>query len=146
MAAFEIRPVRIDDAPGCAELLSELGYATSAEQMRARLQRLLVPPDAVAFVAEDPARGLLGLSGGSVAAVWESDRPFGRLNVLIVAERARGAGVGSALVAAVEAWAQGRGAENVVLTSGNQRREAHRFYASRGYEATGIRLVKRLMA
>ena len=113
--------------------------------MQARL-RALSTQDAVGFVVEDPAHALLGLAGGSITPAWESDRPFGRLNILIVAERARGTGVGSALVAAVEAWARGQGAENLVLTSGKQRHEAHRFYESRGYEATGVRLIKRLMA
>jgi GNAT superfamily N-acetyltransferase len=58
----------------------------------------------------------------------------------------RGAGVGGALVAAVEDWARARGAETLVLTSGRQRLEAQRFCESRGHAATGIRLIERLMA
>lgn len=146
MASFEIRTARIEDAAGCAELVTTLGYATSAPQMRTRLERLLARHDSVGLVAEEPAGGLVGLSGGSITPVWESDRLVGRLDVLVVAERARGAGVGSALVAAVEDWLRTRGAEAVVLTSGQQRHEAHRFYVSRGYRATGIRLMKPLMA
>ena len=145
LRSFQVRPVRGADAPGCAELVTQLGYPTSLDQMQTRL-RVLASHDAVGFVAEVPDRALLGLAGGSITAAWESDRPFGRLDVLIVHDAARGTGVGSALVAAVEEWARARGAGNLVLTSGKQRHEAHRFYAARGYEATGIRLIKRLMA
>ena len=53
MSSFEVRSVRIDeDARGCAELVSELGYPTDPRQMKVRLLHILAALDAAAFVAE----------------------------------------------------------------------------------------------
>jgi GNAT superfamily N-acetyltransferase len=49
---------------------------------------------------------------------------------------ARGQGVGAAMLAHAEAFAQNRGCYRVQLTSRNERLDAHRFYRARGYDQT----------
>jgi GNAT superfamily N-acetyltransferase len=62
--------------------------------------------------------------------------------VLVVEEKARGQGVGSALVARAEDWAIEHGALRISLTSALHRESAHEFYKARDYEHTGVRLTK----
>jgi GNAT superfamily N-acetyltransferase len=45
---------------------------------------------------------------------------------------------------AVEAWARENGAASLHLTAARYREGAHRFYERIGYEATGLRFVRRL--
>jgi hypothetical protein len=44
----------------------------------------------------------------------------------------------------MESWSKERGAQSLLLTSGNHRTEAHRFYETLGFSATGLRFIKRL--
>lgn len=70
--------------------------------------------------------------------------PVALLTTLVVAESARGRGVGTVLVRRAEAWARARGAVRISLTSGLHRDRAHAFYESLGYERTGVRLTRPL--
>ena len=94
------------------------------------------------MVAEDPARGVVGLITSHVFPSVHSENPIAWLTTLVILDAARGQGVGSKLVAFVEDWALTRGADRVAVTSANHREPAHRFYLERGYEMTGLRFVK----
>jgi GNAT superfamily N-acetyltransferase len=143
--AFRIREASLSDASDASALVSELGYPTRPDEMLERLAGILSDSTYAAFVAEREGVAI-GLGGASLARYFEKDGPYARLVILVVAEAGRGLGVGTALVRAVERWAAARGARELVVTSGSQRREAHRFYEGCGFRATGIRLVKDLHA
>ena len=64
------------------------------------------------------------------------------LTAVVVEEKSRGQGVGSALVARAEEWAVEHGALRISLTSALHRESAHEFYKARDYEHTGVRLTK----
>ncbi|MCH8994292.1 MAG: GNAT family N-acetyltransferase [Chloroflexi bacterium] len=79
-------------------------------------------------------RSLIGLA--SVYRDIESIR-FGRrtwLQDLVVDRAARSGGVGKALLAAAADWARERGCTHLVLSSGWDRKDAHRFYEREGME------------
>jgi GNAT superfamily N-acetyltransferase len=140
-AGFSVREAILADAPAISSLVTELGYPTTPAQMRERLTGLLGDPHYVTFVAElDDS--LLGLAGGGLSRYFEKDGACARLVVLVVSAAHQALGVGSALVGAFEQWATAKGAVDVVVNSGSQRVEAHRFYERRGYRITGVRLVK----
>jgi GNAT superfamily N-acetyltransferase len=61
---------------------------------------------------------------------------------LVVGSEHRGLGVGRALISMAEDWARQKGAREVMLTTHERRADAHRFYRSVGYEATGYRFYK----
>jgi GNAT superfamily N-acetyltransferase len=63
---------------------------------------------------------------------------------LVVGSENRGQGVGLALISAVEDWARQKGAGDVMLTTHKRRADAHHFYRSMGYEATGYRFYNEL--
>lgn len=143
MGGSAVREARPSDAASIAGLITDLGYPTSAEEMARRLHGLLADPLYATFVAEDGSR-VVGVAGGALARYYEKDGVYARVVVLSVSRESQGLGAGAALVRAVEGWASARGAREIFVNSGNQRAEAHRFYASRGYTQTGIRLVKAL--
>lgn len=143
MNDIHLRPASIDDAEAMATLLGELGYPSTAEQVRARMMR--IAQDAAyridVAVQENDVVGLMVLQRG-----WslEHDTPFARLLALVVSERVRGAGVGAVLVRAAEAWAREQGAHALHLTTSLHREGAHRFYERLGFDRTGWRYVRPL--
>jgi GNAT superfamily N-acetyltransferase len=57
-------------------------------------------------------------------------------------ERRRG--VGKALVDASEKWAVAQGCKRILVTSGEERHEAHAFYEAMGYHHYARRFAKRI--
>ena len=140
---LRIRPAVIADADAIGRLITALGYPTDAAAMRARLTPMLGSPGYATLLAEDE-RGAVGVIGASIQHYYEKDGPHCRLLALVVADGARGHGIGGRLVEAIETWARGQGARTILVTSALHRAEAHRFYEDRGYARTGYRFVKPL--
>ncbi|MEJ2185723.1 MAG: GNAT family N-acetyltransferase [Gemmatimonadota bacterium] len=136
------RVAESDDAPAIARLLGQLGYPTTPATMRRRLGPILARPDYHTLVME--AGGVvIGFIGACLVPSYELDDAYVRVLDLVVDERARGAGIGSALLAAVEAWAKREGARVVVVNARDEEgfhgAGASSFYEARGYERTGAR-------
>ena len=130
---MEIRSARSADADSVNALLEQLGYpqrgrATTA----ARIQAWVDDPAGAAYVADDSG-DLLGVIAVHVCPFFEREGGWARITALVVAERARGRGVGARLVAAAEAFAAARGCVRMEVTSADRRHAAHSFYRSRGY-------------
>ena len=140
-----IRHAVISDATQVGRLITELGYPTTSEEMTDRLTAIMSEPDYVTFVAETGGN-VVGVAGAALGRYYEKEGVYSRLVVLAVASAARGLGIGAQLVEAVERWAASRGAREVVVNSGLQRRDAHAFYERCGYSRTGFRFVKPLSA
>jgi GNAT superfamily N-acetyltransferase len=133
-----IRPAADDDAEPIARLLGELGYPSTADQVRTRFDRVAGDEDYAAYVAvaDGAVAGFLGMQRGWA---YEHDQPFARILTLVVDARVRRRGVGAALVDFAKAWARERGAYVLMLTTNVRREEAHRFYESVGFSRTGYR-------
>ena len=138
-----VRSAVVADAERVSLLITELGYPTNDEAMRNRLAVILGDPDYATFVAES-GTNVIGVAGGSLDWYYEKDGRYSRILVLAVSSSARGIGIGSQLVSAIEQWAGSNGAREVFVNSGVQRKDAHRFYERCGYSRTGFRFVKRL--
>jgi GNAT superfamily N-acetyltransferase len=143
MSMLEVRPIRLEDAPVAAGLITELGYPTEVEAMTSRLTAILADPDYATFVAERSG-SVVGVAGVAVDWFYERDGRYGRLLVLVVSATARGTGIGTRLVEVVERWATDRGARGIVVNSALHRHDTHGFYERRGYARTGFRFVKPL--
>jgi GNAT superfamily N-acetyltransferase len=130
---MRIRPVRSADAEAVDELLSQLGYPQDGAATAARLQAWNDDPSSAAFAAE-LGGVVLGLIAVHVCPFFERPGSWGRIVALVVAEEARGQGVGGRLVEAAEAFAADRGCIRMEVTSSDHREAAHEFYARRGYE------------
>ena len=121
------------DIDAVHELATQLGYPSERAKTAGRLRAVLESPIADGFVAEDGDGRVVGWAHVFMAPYLESG-PNAELGGLVVAETARGGGIGRALVARAEEWARRRGAGELCLRSNVIRDEAHKFYTRLGFE------------
>jgi ribosomal protein S18 acetylase RimI-like enzyme len=136
-----LREARPRDVEAIAALIAALGYEASAADVRKRLGSL-VKAGQQALVADKGA--ILGVLTTSMTLVLHRPKPVGRISMLVVAEEARGAGIGTALVAEAEKRLAAKGCGMIEVTSNRQRLRAHNFYERLGYERTSYRFAKPL--
>ncbi|MGU5678326.1 GNAT family N-acetyltransferase [Aeromonas allosaccharophila] len=136
-----IRPPEADDGDTIAHLFTQLGYPAEGGDVTARL----LTPDPASFVLlaslADKVVGVLvwhRLAPLHVAPAW------GLISALVVDERARGAGVGAALLKHAEEMARAAGCAQLELSSSLKREAAHRFYLAQAYQERPKRFVKLL--
>ena len=98
--------------------------------LTARLRSLLAGSNVIAYLAGDPAVGVALLT--LRPNVWY-DGPIGLVDELYVAPEARGRGLGSALLAAVESLTRERGGRLIEIAVDGADTDAHRFYERHGY-------------
>lgn len=137
-----IREARPADAEAIARLIAELGYDMPAADVRTRLAALRKA--GLATLIAQRAKEVVGCLTLDMMTVLHRPKPVGRITMLVVAERWRGEGDGSALVGAAEAWLKAKGCGLVEVTSNRKRTRAHRFYELRDYERTSFRFAKTL--
>ena len=136
---MRIRSCLPADARAIAELATELGYPTDAEQAASRLAWLLDRADHVVLVAEDDGAVVGWLHAREVRSL-ESE-PFGEIAGLVVAAPRRGEGFGKALVQAVLAWAAERGLATVRVRTNVVRADTRRWYQAAGFEVLKTQAV-----
>ena len=141
-AAIVIRPATGADAAGLAALVTALGYRTIPTQMATRLGLILSDDDYATLIAEDEgtAVGFIGIRRG---VAYEADEPYAQIMAVAVAASHRRLGIGRALLSAAEKMFDEAGIRVAVVSTGNQRSDAHRFYEANGYAFTGRRYLKR---
>ena len=122
------------DAAAVADLTSQLGYPARESDIRRRYDLIKDRWDARLFVAHHPSSNIsVGWIHVQATYLLEADS---RAEIwgLVVAESARGSGIGRLLVEAAEAWATMRGLEVMAVGSNSLRAEARRFYEHLGYK------------
>jgi ribosomal protein S18 acetylase RimI-like enzyme len=139
---LKIRDAKPGDAPDLIKLMKLLGHDTDAKGVRKRIaflekQKL---PQLVATL-DKKVVGLVGIH--SMTAVHR-DQPVGRITILVVAEEARGRGIGRLLTEAAEKQLKKLGCGMVEVTSNDRLSAAHAFYRHMGYERSSIRFFKTL--
>jgi GNAT superfamily N-acetyltransferase len=134
----EPRVAETADARPVAALLDAFNreFATPTpgpDVLTARLRTLLAGDAVVAFVSGEPpvAVALVTLRPN----VWY-DRAVALLDELYVVPALRGQGIGSALLALVEATVRQRGAELLEINVDGEDTDARRFYERHGYTNT----------
>jgi ribosomal protein S18 acetylase RimI-like enzyme len=140
---MEIRKAGIADSERIAQLVNDLGYQTSASQMRQRLATILRDDDYETLVASHDGE-LVGFIGARTGPLYEHDERYGQIMALAVAVSHQRRGVGRMLLQEAELSLVERGARVLVVTSGNHRSDAHAFYEKCGYTFTGRRYKKLL--
>jgi GNAT superfamily N-acetyltransferase len=113
-----------------------------ARTLRAFFER---PPDGAALlVAETGALGPAGFAYLETLRDYFTGEAHAHVGILAVSENAEGRGVGSALLAAAEDWARGRGARKLTLNVFEGNRRARALYERRGFLPESLRYVRRL--
>ena len=136
----ELRPMAIEDFDAVSRLLGELGLPVPSAEREAALRRVLAmhlaDPLAVPRVAVRDGE-VVGMCTLVFRRPFFMRAPQAWIPELVVADRARGSGIGALLLDAALGTALERGAYACVLESGPQRQVAHRLYAAAGFTDPG---------
>lgn len=130
---LSVRGVVHRDAGAVRDLLGELGYPMSLDDVHSRLRALEGERDTKVLVAEDDGE-IAGLAVVHWFELLEKPGRFARLLALVVARAYRGGGVGRLLVESSEAIARRAGCLGIEVTTAARRDEAREFYRQMGFE------------
>jgi ribosomal protein S18 acetylase RimI-like enzyme len=157
MVEIRIRLARPDDVDWITALaprLHEFGPPPWREvdamnaAVQAGLARELASPSpgSAILVAEDPAGAPLGFISLRTDRDYFTEEPVGHVTDIVVAGSGEGRGVGRALLAAADRWAEESGYPWLTLHvfEGNDR--ARRVYEHAGYRVEWIRMLKPLQS
>ncbi|WP_448679860.1 GNAT family N-acetyltransferase [Pseudomonas nicosulfuronedens] len=140
-ATFDVRAASADDAAALAPLLRQLG-ASDPLPDTALLALALgnQQPSRVTLIAERDG-ALLGTC--TLHLIEHIAHGFARSAILedmVVDSRARGQGIGQALIGRAVEWARDWKCYKLALSSHQDRETAHRFYAAMGFAPHGVSL------
>lgn len=136
-----IRDAKPRDSDAIAALIAALGYEVTAAEIGRRLAALTRARQAVLVAVRDD---IVGVVTTSVMPVLHRPRPVGRISMLVVAQAARGEGIGTALVDAAADRLRKAGCGLMEVTSNMKLSRAHGFYERLGFERTSYRFAKTL--
>jgi GNAT superfamily N-acetyltransferase len=158
MGGVVIRPAAFEDLDELLEIyLSSARHHVELDPAHYRVPDAAAAAERLRGIVDDGGRmsGYLaaivdGRVVGSVSIVLLPPPPDGSMMApapsaevgIAVREDARDAGVGSALMAASEAWAAERGVRVILLDMSARNVAAQRFYERLGYEVSGLYLRK----
>lgn len=140
-----IRKFESNDIFNLADLTNQLGYYTTVEQMRVRMDKILRLSNYWTFVAltNEKVVGYIGLTKNYF---WEQDGEYLKVQALVVDTKFRTLGVGQKLIDMAEQVAKQNNINILLLNCGNrdERQSAHRFYQKVGFEPKSTGYIKRL--
>jgi ribosomal protein S18 acetylase RimI-like enzyme len=140
---LRVREAETRDLAAITGLVGQLGYPSEEGEVAERLERLAADPRSWVYVAVEE-EWVVGVAAMHVMSILERDHPIARITAMVVDERARGQGVGRALLERLEPLARAEGCDRIDLTSRYDREEAAAFYRRMGFEDTSLRFVKHL--
>jgi GNAT superfamily N-acetyltransferase len=145
-----IRDARAEDWPAVSELLAELGRpdvrADADEPRHGEAFALYLERDDAALLVADDDGQLVGFVDVEFRQRLNFLTPQAWVPDLVVSERARGNGVGRALLEAAEELARERGCWGMSLESAVWREGSHAFYERVGWRPTGLSFTRPLAA
>jgi GNAT superfamily N-acetyltransferase len=143
MSDIEIRHASAADFPALADLMTELGYPTSIEEISVRMAAIRDRKDFATFVAEADGE-VAGMICVSVTPALYRDGLGGAIVALVVSSAFRGRGVAPLLVERGERCLLDSGADRATVNPSIARADAHRLYSRLGYAHSGLRFTKAL--
>lgn len=143
LSDLTIRAAELNDAAPLAQLMCELGYATTKSDMQMRLERIATDERLRTFVAVYDGK-VCGMIGTLTYPSIEHNDLSGRIVALVILSTMRRRGIGRALITTAEKDFTQRGIMRVALNTKLAREDAHKFYESLGYERNGWRFLKQL--
>jgi GNAT superfamily N-acetyltransferase len=138
-----VRDCTMEDIEDVVFLMSELGYPTSYEDMKARFKNISSDSSYCTLLAEVKGE-VVGLVGLQKSYMYEKIGINIRIVAMVVQSDFRGKGIGKHLLSKAESWAKNQGAISMSLNSGNrsEREGAHLFYQRMGFTAKSTGFVK----
>ena len=132
-----VRRMKREDSAAVADLTTQLGYPATEADIQRRFELIHARADGRLFVATQAQGTVVGWIHVQVTHSLEND-PRAEIWGLVVAEKARGTGVGAALVSAAEDWARGMSLNVMAVRSNSLRVQARGFYEHLGYSITKV--------
>jgi GNAT superfamily N-acetyltransferase len=142
---LSIRDAVWDDIEPITQLMEDMSYPTTVEEMEERFKNIIVHPDYRTILAIMDGE-ILGLAGLQKGHFYEKNGNYLRVLAFVVKQTARKHGVGRFLLKTSEQWAAEQGLNAVIINSGNRddRKVAHEFYQKLGYVVKSSGFVKQL--
>jgi GNAT superfamily N-acetyltransferase len=143
-----IRPAAPGDLDDLTRLLGllfalEADFTPDEARQRRGLAAMLAEPARRAVLVAEHGGAVAGMITGQLLVSTAEGGPAVLAEDLVVAEVARGAGLGRALVEALERWARERGATRVQLLVDEENLAALGFYRRLGWRPTQLRALRR---
>ena len=126
-----VRRAKLADIPELTNLCIELGYKSTINEIKKRLDKIQKSKSDLILVAVEKGTVIGWIHVFSTLRL-ESD-PFAEIGGLVVSSKQRGKGVGKILVSEAEKWAKGNGLINIRVRSRTSREKTRQFYESEGY-------------
>ena len=141
-----IRTLQKQDDAILVNLILELGYQMTLDEVKKQYDMLRIHPDYETLVIEKNGT-VVGFAGLCKAYFFEAPGNYARILAFVVSESVRQQGIGRKLLQACEQWAMEQGCNTITLNSGNraEREAAHRFYTENGFLAKSTGFSKELL-
>lgn len=141
-----VRPAEHRDYGRLKKLLEQLGYGMPSGEFDRRMSGIADRSDHFLAVAETAADGVVGMLHAYERPSIEKP-PEVTIQAMVVDSACRSAGIGGALMNAVEVWAEERGYDTIGLHTQTKRARAQSFYERHGFqEAARSILYRRRLA
>ncbi|EGM69577.1 GNAT family N-acetyltransferase [Shewanella sp. HN-41] len=139
MNAFQIKLAEIQDIKAIANLLLQLGYSATPEQ----LQKYLGKSDRTdeIYIAEEKGT-IIGLISLIFFDYFPSQQKICRITALVVTESNRGSGIGTQLIRFAKARAHEYGCSKLEVTTSMRREKTQAYYEAIGFEKTSFRYIQ----
>lgn len=136
---MDIREATKNDIPKILPLINQLGYPTTVEKLTERFTHILAAENYQTLVAVWHGE-IVGFVGVCTVLTYEFDGCYTRIVAFVVDSNHRRRGIGKVLIQEAERWAKKKGAIGITLNSGDrqERKAAHQFYLSMGYEIKSV--------
>ena len=143
LAPMQVRSAASTDAESIADLMRQLGYELSPEEVLSKLELIEASPDDRVFIAVEGGR-LIGCLSAHSHELFHVEGRLGRITSLVVDQVARNRGVGRALVEEALKHFRAAACIRVEVTSGDHRESAHAFYKALGFAEDERRFIIRM--
>ncbi len=133
-----IRNAVIEDIPGLLQLIDQLGYPSTTEDLTRRFKQFIALDGYGVAVACNSSK-IIGWIAWSKSTLFVADKTRIHIEGLVVDTKYRGQGVGKKLMGFVEKIAKKYSPVMIDLTSGLRRAKdgSHEFYKNLGYQNEG---------
>jgi len=144
----QVRSPAPSDLGALTELLEQLGYPCTEEQVEARLAALTSPGQPLVLVADlwlgTRQKVVAGLLAMELGCYFHRDVRHAHVTALVADRRYRHRGVARALIAEAQAIARRANCQVMHLRTNRSRDDAHSFYRALGFEETHLTFDKPL--
>lgn len=143
MVNNNIRKACLGDTERIQDLIRQLGYNISLEDMNSKMVNLLQSNSDEIYVYESDSEihGVISLHF-SIELAFQKD--FMTIGYFVVDEKSRGLKIGDKLINYAEQRAHARNCELIEVFSREERTDAHRFYLNHGYKVVSKLFAKEL--